>query len=57
MAVQGKANGGFECSCPECGWTLSCPDLPTAVQTDLRHRAHNCFEQGSIRQKRPSERR
>ena len=52
MAVQWTAKGGFDCSCPECGWTASSPDLPTAVRMDVRHRAHNCFDRVVFRERR-----
>jgi len=52
MAVQWDASGGFDCSCPECGWTASCPDLPTAVRMDMLHRAHNCLDRPVLQERR-----
>jgi|GraSoiStandDraft_52_1057288.scaffolds.fasta_scaffold570872_2 hypothetical protein len=52
MAVQWDPSGGFDCSCPECGWTASCPDLPTAVRMDMLHRAHNCLDRPVLRERR-----
>jgi hypothetical protein len=44
MAVEPRGEeGGFLCSCPECGWTAAAPDLRTAVRIDVGHRSANCI--------------